>query len=84
MRWASWQHLSGFPKEVPTTVEDLPFEEDEVIFQKDQLVSSHVEGFVGNPSICRDIHFSSSFPLSHALPCPFSGNLLTRVYYVRR
>lgn len=26
LRQASWLHLSGFPKEVQTTIEDLPFE----------------------------------------------------------
>lgn len=26
MQWTSWLHLSGFPREVQSTVEDLPFE----------------------------------------------------------
>lgn len=37
MRWASWLYLSGFPKEVQTTVEDLPFEGTKLLAEKSDM-----------------------------------------------
>lgn len=34
MRQASWLHLSGFPKEVQITVQDLPFEGTKLFAEK--------------------------------------------------